>query len=55
MPKKCYILTSRKKGTKQKFSNSGPYKFPKKSMFGSFSLLKKVNPTLDLKFKKVKC
>ena len=56
MPKlKCWILMSRKKGTKRKFSNAGPYKFPKKSDFGSLSSLKKSNPNSDLKFKKIKC
>ena len=52
---KCWILTSRKKGTNNKFTEVGPYKFSKKSDFGNFNRLKKDNTSQDLKLKKVKC
>ena len=43
-----YILVGRKKGTKGKFKNMGPYEFSKKSDFGSMTRLKRNNPNYEL-------
>ena len=48
-----YILESKKKGTKEKFKNAGPYRYKKKSDFGSMAKLKKSFPELVLRVKKV--
>ena len=50
----CYILQSKHKKEK-KWNKAGPYVFKRKSDFGSLHSLKKSNPNLYLRIKKVRC
>ena len=43
-----FILVGRKKETKNKWMNMGPYEFDKKSDFGSLSRLKRNTDGYDL-------
>ena len=44
---KQYILVYRKKGTRNRWKNAGPYIYPRKSDFGSLARIRRDNPNYE--------